>query len=179
MLLSFAAEGLYRPVWSSAILEELQNYEAKKLVDRLGLDPSVAAQRASRLIATMRTAFDDSEAQGWEALDGTYGLPDLDDEHVVAAAVVAGAGVIVTHNAKDFPRDRVPEEIEIQPPAEFAYNTVSLNPVVGRRAVEVIAARSGRRGRVLTVDDILETLERRYDFVDAAAVLRSAARDGT
>lgn len=47
----------------------------------------------------MRIVFDDAEARGWEGLEGTYGLPDPDDEHVVAAAVVAGAGAIVTHNA--------------------------------------------------------------------------------
>lgn len=175
VLLSFAVEGLYRPVWSSAILEELEYHEATKLVDRHGLDRSVAEQRASRLIATMRSAFDDAEASGWEALEGTYGLPDPDDEHVVAAAVIVGAGVIVTHNAKDFPRERVPKEIEIQPPADFAHNTVSLNPSAGRRAVEVIAARSGQRGNVLTAEDVLETLGRRYGFVDAVDVLRSVA----
>lgn len=175
VLLSFAAEGLYRPVWSSAILEELEYHEAKKLVERHGLDRSVAAQRASRLIATMRSAFDDAEAQGWEALDGMYGLPDPDDEHVVAAAVVAGAGVIVTHNTKDFPRDRVPEEIEIQPPAEFAHNTVSPNPAAGRRALEAISARSGQRGRTLTVEDVLNTLELRYNFVEVAHVLHASS----
>jgi len=93
VLLSFAIEGIYRPVWSSAILDELEYREEKKLVERDGVDTAVARSRAVRLIAMMRPAFDDTEVLGWEALDGTFGLPDVDDEHVVAAAVVAGAGV--------------------------------------------------------------------------------------
>jgi hypothetical protein len=103
VLLSFAIEGIYRPVWSSAILEELEYHEEKKLVQRDGVAPDVARSRAVRLIATMRSAFVDAETAGWEPLDGTFGLPDADDEHVVAAAVIAGADVIVTQNLKDFP----------------------------------------------------------------------------
>ena len=73
-LLSLAVEGLYRPVWSSAILAELEYEEAAKWVRR-GADKHEAACRASRLISRMRMAFDDAEVSGWEALDGTYGLP--------------------------------------------------------------------------------------------------------
>lgn len=99
-LLSLAVEGVYRPVWSSAILDELEYEEARKLVSR-GIDRIDADGRAARLIETMRTAFDDAEVIGWEPLAGSYGLPDPNDEHVVAAAVVANAGVLVTKNFKD------------------------------------------------------------------------------
>lgn len=97
-LLSLAVEGMYRPVWSPVILEELEYEETAKLVAR-GEDQGIAASRGRSLIEQMRIAFDDAEVRGWEGLEGTYGLADPDDEHVVAAAVVAGAGAIVTHNA--------------------------------------------------------------------------------
>ncbi len=124
VLLSFDAEGLYRPVWSSAILEELEYHEAQKLCRR-GVDEADARRRASGLISAMRAAFDDAEVTGSQALEGSFALPDSEDEHVVAAAVVGGAGVIVTHNTRDFPPDRIPSMIEVQTPAVFAHHTVS------------------------------------------------------
>jgi hypothetical protein len=94
-LLSMAIEGMYRPLWSSAILAELEYHETQKLIDR-GKQPEVAAARARHLIDQMTTAFDDALVENWEPHDGAFGLPDPDDEHVVAAAVVGGAGTIVT-----------------------------------------------------------------------------------
>ena len=40
---------------------------------------------------------------GHEALIERLQLPDLDDRHVLAAAIHAGASLIVTANIKDFP----------------------------------------------------------------------------
>lgn len=174
-LLSLAAEGLYRPIWSAAILAELEWQESAKL-RRLGVPVNDAIRRASYLVAEMRHAFDDAEVDGWEGLEGSYGLPDPDDEHVVAAAEVAGARAIVTLNRKDFPAERVPDGIEVLSPAVFAHNTVLLDPTAGLRAVEEISARSGTRGRPRrTIDDILDTLARRYDMDDTVGILRDAA----
>ncbi|MDP9799582.1 hypothetical protein J2S43_008094 [Catenuloplanes nepalensis] len=107
-LLSLAVEGMYRPTWSSVAMEELEYHEARKLQRRQGMRTSQADGRAAALIAQMRPHFGDAEIFGFEALEGTFDLPDPDDEHVVAAAVLAGAGVIVTSNIKDFPGDRIP-----------------------------------------------------------------------
>lgn len=117
VLLSLAAEGLFRPAWSSVILAELEYEEAAKLARR-GVDPATADRRATHLIQQMRQAFNDAEITGWEGLDGTYGLPDPDDEHVVAAAVVAGAGAIITLNTKDFPAAQIPSGLETLRPAD-------------------------------------------------------------
>lgn len=104
-LLSLAIENLYRPLWSAAILAELEYHEASMLVDR-GADPAVAAGQARYLIDQMTSVFDDALVEGWEPLDGTFGLPDPDDEHLVAAAVIGGAGAMVTDNIRDLPRPR-------------------------------------------------------------------------
>lgn len=125
-LLSLAVEGFYRPLWSSAILDELQLHEVQKLVG-LGEDPDAAAARAQHLIDQMTTAFDDALVENWEPLDGTFGLPDPDDEHVVAAALVGGAGVIVTSNLKDFPLQRIPDPLKVARPAQFAADTVAVS----------------------------------------------------
>lgn len=173
-LLSLAVEGLYRPVWSSVVLDELAYEEAAKWAAR-GEDEGAAISRAARLVSQMRTAFADAEASGWEALEGTYGLPDTNDEHVVAAAFAAGAGVIVTHNLKDFPADKLPRGVEALAPKRFAENTVALNPGRAWAAIETIAERSGRHGPSLTAFAILELLESRYDMHEAVGLLRHAA----
>lgn len=105
---SMAAEGLYRPLWSEAILEELHEHEERKLAGR-GAPEDKALARAEHLIDRLRSAFDDALVTGWEALEGSFSLPDPDDEHVVAAAFVGGAAVIVTDNLKHFPTENLPE----------------------------------------------------------------------
>lgn len=174
-LLSLAIEGLYRPVWNSAILEELAYEETRKLVRR-GVAQPAAASRACRLIEQMRRAFVDAESQGWEGLEGTYGLPDPNDEHVVAAAVVAGAGAIVTHNMKDFPSSKIPAGMDIVSPAEFAANAVSVDPLRAMDGINAIAGRSGRKGPALTVDDVLDKLLRTYEMTLAVELIRQADR---
>jgi hypothetical protein len=172
-LLSLAAENLYRPIWSGAILAELEFHEVAKL-RRHDVSPEEAQSRAQYLVDQMRQAFDDAEIQGWEGLEGSYGLPDPDDEHVVAAAVVGGAGAIVTANFKDFPADRLPSGLHVLSAAEFAGNTVSLDPARSLVAVGRIAGRSGRKGPGLTVEDIFDVLAERYGMADAVDVLRHA-----
>lgn len=172
VLLSLAAEGMYRPVWSSAILTELHYAETAKHI-RNGDIQEVAAARAGRLLVHMRGAFNDSEISGWEGQEGTYGLPDPDDEHVLAAAVVAGAGAIVTLNLKDFPADRLPLGIQTLTPAQFALDTVSLDPPCALDAIRSIARRSGHSGPPRTVDELLHILAHRYHFDDAVDLLRS------
>lgn len=133
-----------------------------------------AARRAATLIAAMRREFADAGVDGWQPLEGTFGLPDPDDEHVLAAAVIAGAGAIVTENLKDFPADRIPPGIQVPSAREFAKNTVALNPRLALAAVHEIASRSGRYGATLAVGEILETLRDRYGMIEAVDMMTEA-----
>ena len=172
-LLSLAVEGAYRPTWSSAILDKLEFHEEAKLVKR-GIPIAEAASRAATLIAAMRREFADAEVEGWEPLEGTFGLPDPDDEHVVAAAVIAGAGAIVTENLKDFPAGKIPPGIQVLSAREFAKNTVALNPRHALAAVQEIASRSGRYSTALTVEEILDILRDRYGMIEAVEMMVEA-----
>jgi predicted nucleic acid-binding protein len=174
-LLSLAIEQMYMPAWSSAILEEVRYNEAEKLKDRPPyLTGEEAGVRAAHLVANMQRAFPDALTTGWEPLEGTFGLPDVDDEHVLAAAVMAGAGAIVTENRKDFPTTLLPRGIEVLGPQDFTRDTVSLNPHTVLRAIRAIAARSGRHGPALTEDVLLGILENRYQLAAAVNLLREA-----
>jgi predicted nucleic acid-binding protein len=173
-LLSLAIEGMYRPVWSAVILKELEYEERVKWIER-GEEDAQANRRARHLIEQMRQHFDDAEVTGWEGLEGTYGLPDPDDEHLVAAAFVGSAGAIITHNIRDLPQSKMPAGVQVLPPQEFAANTVSLDPVRARAAVAAIARRSGRVGPTRTEEDILGTLTERYGMTSAVEVMRRAS----
>jgi hypothetical protein len=177
-LLSLAVEGLYRPLWSSVILDELHYEEAAKHARR-GVPGAEARKRAQGLIAAMRGAFDDAEVSGWELLNGSYGLPDPDDEHVVAAAVVGGAGAIVTHNDTDFPADHLPPGLQVLRPADFAASTVALDPARAGRAVQEIARRSGTHGPLRTASEVLDQLDARYGLDNTTAVIRQIGRPAT
>ena len=165
-LMSMAIEGLYRPLWSEAILEELYRHEQRKLVDR-GTDAVVARVAADKLLGNLRANFDDALVVGWEPLEGSYGLPDVDDEHVVAAAVVGGAGAIVTENLKHFPVDRVPANIQVLTAKEFAVNTADVSPERAARAIcQMSARRTGESPR-----EIVGLLVSRYGMDEVAEVV--------
>lgn len=170
-LLSLHIQGAYRAVWSEAILGELEYHEEQKLVKR-GVDIVEAGQRASSLIQQMRTHFADSIVTGGEPHAGTFDLPDPDDEHVVAAAFVGSAEVIVTENLKHFPSAKVPPGIEVLTAAEFARNTVDLSPRGAIAAIDEIVGRSGRFGSLMTRENMLDILESRYSMGDAVASMR-------
>jgi len=177
-LLSLAIESIYRPLWSSEILAELEEHETAKLA-RVGAEhgfgPDEAARRTTSLITAMEAAFPDARVDGWEPLEGTYGLPDPDDEHVLAAAVIGGAGVIVTWNLRDFPRDHVPAHIDIVPPEKFALDQVHQNPIAALRAVRSMAKRNTREPD--TVDGILDKISTTYGMTETAQVIREVDRD--
>ena len=94
ILLGTAARGGFEPLWSDRVLEEWARAARKK-----------GAEDQARLIAiAMRAQFPRAMVMGWEGVAARLVLPDPDDEHVLAAAIVGHADAIVTFNAQDFPR---------------------------------------------------------------------------
>lgn len=170
-LLSLAAEGLYRPIWSQAILDELTWAETAKRVDR-GAKRHEAEEASRRLIEQMSWAFDDSSVTGWESLVGSYGLPDPDDEHLVAAAVVGNAGVIVSDNLRDLPVDRLPTGLGVASAAQFALDTVSVAPQAALRALATLSSRYQNPPRSIPV--LLDTLASRYGMGEAVGLMRES-----
>jgi predicted nucleic acid-binding protein len=95
LLLEAAAEGGFEPVWSARILEEWA-----RATRRL---PEGAEATARIAIGIMRAAWPEAEVEVDEGALAFLSLPDPDDRHVLAAAIAAGAEVLVTSNRADFP----------------------------------------------------------------------------
>jgi hypothetical protein len=90
----------------------------------------------------MNERADDCLVTGHETLIETLTLPDPNDRHVLAAAIVADAGVIVTCNLRDFPDDALePFGIEAQHPDEFIRHLLDVAPDTVAEAVRNQQAR--------------------------------------
>ena len=86
-------------------------------------------------------------------------LPDVNDRHVLAAAIVAGADVIVTYNLKDFPATIFEQYgIEAQHPDEFITHMIDLAPPVVCEAAK--RQRMSLKNPPQSVEDLLSAYER-------------------
>lgn len=141
VLLSLAAEGLYRPVWQEQILDEMAR-NATRLRIESGVDQQTALLGAAHLLEQMARAFPDG-ALGraeWEALTDDL-TNDPKDRHVLAAAVAADVSHLVTSNTKDFPKNSVPVGIAVMKPNTFACQLLDDDPEGVLAAIESISAR--------------------------------------
>ncbi|MFK7744051.1 MAG: RSP_2648 family PIN domain-containing protein [Roseobacter sp.] len=103
MVLGVARAGGFIPLWSPRILEEWARAARK-------LGPDGEAQARAE-IALTQAAFPKASVDNIPAgLHARLWLPDEHDIHVLAAAVHCSADVIMTLNAKDFPRGILAEE---------------------------------------------------------------------
>ncbi len=102
MLLGVAGGGVFTPLWSARIIEEWQRAAQK-------LGPEGVAQAGAEA-ALLSVSWPQAEVRWPESLEARLWLPDPGDIHVLAAAVAGSADVILTVNAKDFPRNILAEE---------------------------------------------------------------------
>lgn len=134
VLLTFAQEGLFRARFTDEILDEWTRNLIKK---KPHLEESVRAQEQ-----VIRIQFDECLVTGHAPLIAGLSLPDLDDRHVLAAAIRCSAQVIVTENHKDFPAEVLDEYGVITLGADdMLANTFDLFPQRGARALRRVRKR--------------------------------------
>ena len=160
VILELASQGAFRPVCSDIIEDELVRAIAR-IREKKGFEPDVIQAANKRLLTQMDTAFPDACVMlgSAETLTKLKYSPDPNDNHVVVAALLGRADQIVTFNLKDFPDDHLPMDINAKGPDEFLLDLFGLNPNATFRALDTIAARTGRKGPRLEVAHILNQLE--------------------
>jgi predicted nucleic acid-binding protein len=133
-LLSLAVARLYHARWTTTIHDE---WTRNLVLAR----PDVAAKLPA-VVAKMNDSVPDCLVTHYEPLITSLELPDPDDRHVLAAAIVGHADAIVTFNTKDFP-DAVlqPYGIEVQHPDEFVVNQLQLQKIPALSAIKKMRAR--------------------------------------
>ncbi|ESR22783.1 hypothetical protein N177_3920 [Lutibaculum baratangense AMV1] len=107
----------------------------------------------------MEEAVPDCLITGYEALTEALTLPDPDDRHVLAAAIVGKCSAIITRNVRDFPRATLASyDIEAMHPDDFIHHQVGLD-----RAAVIVSARNCRmrlRNPPSSAEQYVETLRR-------------------
>lgn len=112
LLLFLAQTKMYRARWSERVHDEWITAVAEKYQ----LDP----KRLQPTREAMNAAVPDALVTGYEQLEAGIKLPDERDRHIVAAASLARADVIVTFNLKDFPAEVLePLRLEACHPDQF------------------------------------------------------------
>lgn len=102
VLMAACRVGGHRPLWSERILGEWA-----RAAEKLGPTGRVQAEGE---IALLNAAWPKAIVTYPPELEKRLYLPDAADQHVLAAAVVSSADLIVTVNAKDFPRHILRDE---------------------------------------------------------------------
>lgn len=97
LLMWLAVVVAYEPRWTEEIHAE---WMRNVLKDR----PDVTPAQLERTRKLMDQIDPNCLVSGYERHLSALTLPDEDDRHVLAAAIEAGASVIVTFNLSDFPR---------------------------------------------------------------------------
>lgn len=149
-LIRLATTGLFAARWSDQIHTEwMRNVQFKR--------PDLNSAQLERTRNLMNQAVPDCLVSGHERLISALHLPDPDDRHVLAAAIVAHAQMIVTFNLRDFPPANLnPFGIEAIHPDRFIECQMDL-----REAAVIQAARDQRQSLkkpARTVDEFLDTL---------------------
>jgi predicted nucleic acid-binding protein len=122
VLIRIGMKKLVQPKWTNEILDETFRNLSENRPD---LDPAKLEITRARMSAAIR----DVSVEGYEQWIEQIILPDLDDRHVLAAAVQAKATVIVTKNLRDFPKEELSKwGVVAQHPDIFLLDLYADNP---------------------------------------------------
>lgn len=151
LFIRLAQAGLVRARWTETIHDEWLRNVIKD-------NPQLSPERLARTRALMNDAVRDCLVTGYEELIDSLTLPDPEDRHVVAAAIRAGAEVIVTYNLTDFPTETLDRfDIEAQHPDDFLISLLDTAP--GAVCAAVKRQRESLRNPPKSTTELLTTLE--------------------
>ncbi len=169
LLLSLAANRLFDPVWSEQIHDEWM----RNMVRAHGGGSSIQ-QHVARTRQQMDAFFPDALVRGFDGLITNLALPDPADRHVLAAAIQAGAAVIVTYNLRHFPpSELVKFGIDAWHPDDFVESILYAEFDATLEAIRELRARLRRPAK--SQADYIDMLANRLQMPRTAQILRANA----
>ena len=168
LVMRLALVDLFRPKWTARIHAEWMRNLAQNR-------PDLSAEQIENRRHLMDANARDAVVEGYESLVPSLELPDPDDRHVLAAAIVGRADVIVTFNVEDFPQAELTRfDIVAQHPDEFLQHQFDLNPALVCAVVREL--RGGLIRPPRNVHEYLAMLER-HGLSGITGKLRAHERD--
>jgi hypothetical protein len=131
VLLQVALSGVFRPLWSSEVLREL-DYTIRKFDELRGAESEKTNAYLTRLHQQMENSFPDAMVTGWEQIESTI----------------------------DLPVERLPRPLLTQTLDEFLLDSLDLHSATVCAAVVKVAERTGRNGPSQSPSDIADHLRR-------------------
>jgi len=150
VLMHLATARLFRARWSAEIHEEwIRNLLRNR--------PDLSRETLEGTRDMMNSAVPDGLVTRFEHLIPDLALPDENDRHVLAAAIMGGADSIVTFNLKDFPKAALePFGVVAQTPDEFIHELLDADEdrvILAIRRQRALLAKPPK-----TVEEHLETM---------------------
>jgi hypothetical protein len=169
LLVQLGVDSVIAPRWTRRIHEEW--------IGNLIVTGKVPRNRLLVTLELMDVALPDAEVQGWEAhLEGLT-LPDPDDRHVLAAALAARAGTILTMNVRDFPASALaPQGVVAVHPDGFLCGLYEADPEAFHASTE--AAHGNLSRSTPSIAEYFDVLERQ-GLPQLARRLRERTRLGS
>lgn len=129
LVLFVAQTKLFRARWSEQVHDEwIRNLIKNR--------PDLRPEDLAKTRFAMNAAVPDCIVDGYEPLIKSIQLPDPDDRHVIAAAIMTRANAIVTFNEKDFPPEILDGfRLHTKHPDAFLLDVFSLAPALFLDAV--------------------------------------------
>ena len=162
LLIQFAVERLIDVRWTAEIHEEW--------IRNLAADGRVTRERLTRTLGIMNRVLPGADVRDYEHRIASLTLPDAGDRHVLAAAIEAGAPVLLTFNLVDFPEACLtPHGISARHPDDFLCALHASDPAAVEAAVNL--ARENLTVTAPAMGAFLEALARQR-LVNFAARVR-------
>jgi predicted nucleic acid-binding protein len=129
LVLTLAQTKMFRARWSEHVHDE---WMRTLLRNR----PQLTMASLEKTRRAMDASVLDCLVEGYTPVIETLSLPDPDDRHILAAAIVCRASCIVTFNLADFPQETLrPFGLHAVHPDDFLLDTESIDPAAYAAAV--------------------------------------------
>ncbi len=163
ILLQLARDTFFEVRWSLAIQNELRAALRSNV-------PNLSDAQLDYLLSTMNSSFPNALVTGFAELVDRLNLPDSDDRHVLAAAIVGRCDLVITQNIRHFPDEYVQSfGVLVSTPDDFLVALLLSSPAKFCSSVSSVLSRL--KNPMYTYEEYTSRLEQ-IGLIQTSTILR-------